>query len=692
MAAANSNIQLAGLDFNTIKSNFINYLKGQDTFKDYNFEGSGLSVLTDVLAYNTQYNAFYLNMVANEMFLDTALQRSSVVSHAKLMNYTPKSAIAPTATIQVQSNNVTSSSLTLPAYTNFLSESVDGVNYNFVTTDNTTVNVSANTAIFNDVQIKQGFSVTYTFAVDSVSNPSYTFQLPDTGVDTTTIKVRVQKSSSNSSYNIYNLAEDFLSLNDSSEVYFLQEALNGNYEIYFGDGIIGKKLTDGNVVIVSYIVTQGTTSAGANNFVLMDSVSGFNTVTINGVVPASQGGDKESIDSIKYQAPKSYAAQGRAVSKNDYITAIQQNKLGYSFDAVNVWGGEENTPPVYGQVFMCLKPKGSYNLTTSQKQQIIKEVINPIGVLTVTPTIVDPDYTYIKLSVNVYYNPSLTTQSASQIQSGVTSSIQTFASSTLNTFNSSFNAYELLSAIQNYDSSIITSEYSLQLQKKFLPNIITPTTYTLHYNTPLQRGMFSSGVTSSPALKYIDTANTTNIIDGVYIEEIPTQTHGVDTISIINPGFNYQSTPTIKILGDGVGATAQAVVSGGSIQSVIITNAGNNYTSAIATVTPATGDTTGRNAALVVNLQGRYGTLRSYYNNTNNVKTILNNNIGTIDYQNGVITLNSFNPYDVDNPLGQLAITTTPKTSIISSTYDGIITIDSFDPSALTVNVITKTK
>ena len=692
MAAANSNIQLAGLDFNTIKSNFINYLKGQDTFKDYNFEGSGLSVLTDVLAYNTQYNAFYLNMVANEMFLDTALQRSSVVSHAKLMNYTPKSAIAPTATIQVQSNNVTSSSLTLPAYTNFLSESVDGVNYNFVTTDNTTVNVSANTAIFNDVQIKQGFSVTYTFAVDSVSNPSYTFQLPDTGVDTTTIKVKVQKSSSNSSYNIYNLAEDFLSLNDSSEVYFLQEALNGNYEIYFGDGIIGKKLTDGNVVIVSYIVTQGTTSAGANNFVLMDSVSGFNTVTINGVVPASQGGDKESIDSIKYQAPKSYAAQGRAVSKNDYITAIQQNKLGYSFDAVNVWGGEENTPPVYGQVFMCLKPKGSYNLTTSQKQQIIKEVINPIGVLTVTPTIVDPDYTYIKLSVNVYYNPSLTTQSASQIQSGVTSSIQTFASSTLNTFNSSFNAYELLSAIQNYDSSIITSEYSLQLQKKFLPNIITPTTYTLHYNTPLQRGMFSSGVTSSPALKYIDTANTTNIIDGVYIEEIPTQTHGVDTISIINPGFNYQSTPTIKILGDGVGATAQAVVSGGSIQSVIITNAGNNYTSAIATVTPATGDTTGRNAALVVNLQGRYGTLRSYYNNTNNVKTILNNNIGTIDYQNGVITLNSFNPYDVDNPLGQLAITTTPKTSIISSTYDGIITIDSFDPSALTVNVITKTK
>ena len=692
MAAANSNIQLAGLDFNTIKSNFINYLKGQDTFKDYNFEGSGLSVLTDVLAYNTQYNAFYLNMVANEMFLDTALQRSSVVSHAKLMNYTPKSAIAPTATIQVQSNNVTSFSLTLPAYTNFLSESVDGVNYNFVTTDNTTVNVSANTAIFNDVQIKQGFSVTYTFAVDSVSNPSYTFQLPDTGVDTTTIKVRVQKSSSNSSYNIYNLAEDFLSLNDSSEVYFLQEALNGNYEIYFGDGIIGKKLTDGNVVIVSYIVTQGTTSAGANNFVLMDSVSGFNTVTINGVVPASQGGDKESIDSIKYQAPKSYAAQGRAVSKNDYITAIQQNKLGYSFDAVNVWGGEENTPPVYGQVFMCLKPKGSYNLTTSQKQQIIKEVINPIGVLTVTPTIVDPDYTYIKLSVNVYYNPSLTTQSASQIQSGVTSSIQTFASSTLNTFNSSFNAYELLSAIQNYDSSIITSEYSLQLQKKFLPNIITPTTYTLHYNTPLQRGMFSSGVTSSPALKYIDTANTTNIIDGVYIEEIPTQTHGVDTISIINPGFNYQSTPTIKILGDGVGATAQAVVSGGSIQSVIITNAGNNYTSAIATVTPATGDTTGRNAALVVNLQGRYGTLRSYYNNTNNVKTILNNNIGTIDYQNGVITLNSFNPYDVDNPLGQLAITTTPKTSIISSTYDGIITIDSFDPSALTVNVITKTK
>ena len=229
------------------------------------------------------------------------------------------------------------------------------------------------------------------------------------------------------------------------------------------------------------------------------------------------------------------------------------------------------------------------------------------------------------------------------------------------------------------------------MQKKFFPNIITPTTYKLHYNTPLQRGVFSSGVTSSPSLQFKDPSNAANIIDGIYIEEVPTQTHGVDTISIINPGFNYQSAPTVQILGDGTGATAYAVISGGSIQSIIISNAGDGYTSAIAIVTPAEGDTTGQNATLVVNLQGKYGTLRSYYYNTKNVKTIFNTNVGTIDYDKGIITLNSFNPINVDNTFGQFTVTATPKSSIISSTYDGIITVDPYDPNAVSVNVTEKT-
>jgi len=193
-------------------------------------------------------------------------------------------------------------------------------------------------------------------------------------------------------------------------------------------------------------------------------------------------------------------------------------------------------------------------------------------------------------------------------------------------------------------------------------------------------------------MQFLDPNNLSNIIDGVFIEEVPSSTYGVDTISVINPGFGYQSTPTVTILGDGTGANAVATIVNGAIQSITVTSSGNNYTQAIVTITPAAGDTTGKLGAAVVNLQGRYGTLRTYYNNTTNVKTILNSNVGTVDYLNGVITLNDFTPYQVNNPLGQLTISATPSTNIISSTYDRVITIDQADNTAVTVNVTAKTK
>ena len=691
MAGANSNIQMTNLDFNSIKTNLRTYLQSQDTLKDYNYEGSALSTLLDVLAYNTQYNAYYLNMVGNEMFLDSSILRSSVVSHAKMLNYTPKSAIAPTATIDLIFNSVTESSLTLPKFTSFMSEAIDGINYTFVSSDSYTENSVNGTVTFSDVVLKQGITSSVSYTVDSITNPSFTFDIPESNVDTTSLTVVVQQSSSNGASDVYTLATNLLTLSNTDKVYFLQESLNNNYQVYFGDGVLGKKLTDGNIVTLSYIVTSGVAAGGANNFVLMDTVSGYSNYTLNPVTPANQGNEKESIASIKYQAPKSYAAQNRAVSKNDYITAIQQNSLGISFDAVNVWGGEENDPPVYGQVFVSLKPTGAYNLTQTQKQRIVSEIIKPISVLTVTPTIVDPDYTYLKLNVNVVYDPTKTSQSASQIQSGIKSAIQSFADSSLNTFNSTFNTYELLNTIQNYSSSIVTSEFDLKLEKKIFPNLSVPTTYNLYYNTPLAAGRFLSGVTSSPALQFRDPTNLANIIDGIYIEEVPSSTNGVESISVINPGFNYQSVPTVTILGDGSGATAHAVVSGGAIKSIVVDNAGNGYTSALVVITPVSGDTTGQNGAAVVNLEGRYGTLRSYYFNTTNVKTIFNSNVGTIDYQQGIITLDSFGPINVDNDLGQFAVSANPTTSIISSSYNRIITVDPYDSNAITVNITAKT-
>lgn len=691
MAGANSNFQISELDFNNIKNNLKTYLKSQDTLKDYNYEGSALSVLLDVLAYNTQYNAYYLNMVANEMFMDSALQRSSVVSHAKLLNYTPRSATAPQSTINLTVNQVSSSTLTLPKYTQFMSEQIDGINYVFVTPEATTVSVSGGTASFTDITIKQGTPASFNYTVDSTYNPSFTFKIPETNVDTSTLLVNVQRSSIDTSYETYTLASDVLSLNGSSKVYFLQESVDGFYEVYFGNDILGKKLVDGNIVRLSYLVTSGTSAYGANSFVLMDTVGGFSNNSVTPVTSATAGSEKETITSIKYQAPKTYSAQGRAVTKEDYITILQQNKLGLSFDSVNVWGGEVNDPPVYGQVFICAKPAGAYTLTQTQKQRLIQDTIRPISVMTVEPVLVDPDYTYLQVTAEVLYDPKRTTLTAGQLESAVKTAIQNYSATSLNTFNSTFAATDFQSVIKNVDQSIISNDLSIKVQKKFFPLLTTSTSYKLYFGTPLKRGMFQSGITSNPSVQYRNPSNAAAIVNGIYIEEVPKSTGGVESITVTNPGYSYQFTPTVEILGDGTGATATATISPqGTVKTITVTNIGSGYTSALVRITPAVGDTTGQQADAIAVLEGRYGTLRLYYNSTLNVKTIFNDNIGTVDYQEGVVTLNSFSPLQVDNELGQLTVTANPTTTIISSTYNRIITVDPYDPNAIIVNVTAK--
>jgi len=690
MAGANTNFNITELDFNNIKDSFKNYLKDNGVLQDYNYEGSALSTIIDLLAYNTQYNAYYLNMVANEMFLDTAIQRNSVVSQAKLLNYVPKSALAPSATINLTITNVNDTSLTLPKYTLFLSEAVDGINYNFVNTDSYTVGVTNNTAVFEDVTLKQGTGTTLTYQGNNITG--YKFKIPDLNVDTTTLLVTVQESSSNNYITTFSPASDFLTLTSTSNVYYLQEGLNGYYEVYFGDGILGKKISESNIINLSYVSTQGGSSTGANNFVLMQTVGGFSESTISPITAASQGSAKESVDSIRFHAPKSYSAQGRAVTKEDYITAIQQNKLGYSFDSVSVWGGQENDPPVYGQVFIAMKPSGAYTMTENQKSKLIKDVLRPISILTVEPTIIDPDYTYIQITANVLYDPKRTTSSANEIKALVKARINNYAKNALNTFNSTFRSSEFNNQINSVDSSIITNEITIQLQKKFYPNLSTPTTYKLYYGAPLKRGMFLSGITSSPSVIYRNPLNLAVNVDGLYIEEVPTATGGVESITLTNPGFSYQNQPTVTILGDGTGATAEAVMSNnGTIKQINVLTAGTGYTSAILKITPAVGDTTGSSGAGIITLEGRYGTLRLYYNDSTNVKTVFRGNIGTIDYNLGIITLDSFSPLNVNNDLGLLTVNVNPTTTIISSSYNRIITVDEFDPQSIIVNVTAKT-
>lgn len=688
MASANSGLQITNLDFGSIKTSLKNFLRQQDTLKDYDFDASALSVLVDLMAYNTQYNAYYLNMVANEMFLDSAVQRNSVVSHAKLLNYTPKSAVAPKATVKLTVNQVNTGSLTLPKYTSFLSESVDGVNYTFLNTDAITVNTTANTAVFDDLELAQGIASSYSFTYDSISNPQQIFEIPDTNIDTGTLTVTIQVSSSNATSETYTQVDNYMSLNPSSKVYFLQEGMNGNYQIYFGDNILGKSLINNNVVNVSYIATSGTPSSGANSFTIMSSVGGFSNTVVTPITAAYNGADKETLDSIKFSAPKSYAAQGRAVTKEDYIYLIQNNSTSIPIDSVSVWGGEENTPPVYGQLFCAVKPAGAFTLTPTQKEKLIAEVIKPISVLTVVPVIVDPDYNYLLFNTKVLYDSKKTTLTSGQIKDSVIATIEQFGQNTLNTFNSVFKMPELITNIQTSNQSIITNETTVRVQKKIFPSLSTSTTYYLDFGLKLKRNYFNAGITSFPGVTVRDITSNNLERSGVFFEEVPTISGGVGTINVVNPGFGYVKTPIVTITGDGTGAEAYAVLAGSRVNNIVVTNPGANYTQAIVTITPAEGDTIGGFAFATAELEGKLGILRTYYYNLTNLKVILNSDAGTVDYEKGLITLNNFSPIDIDDALGQFTLSVVPDSTIISSTYNKIVALDEFDTGSITVTVL----
>lgn len=691
--ASNTNLQVTGTDFDEIKSNLITYLKGQNILKDADYTGSVLSILTDILAYNTHYNAFYLNMIANELFLDSSTKRSSVVSHAKLLGYTPRSKIAPTAIVDLNITDYELSILNIPKFTKFLSETIDGLSYTFVTTEDHIINNNngntSNAIVISDVIIKQGEPATYSFVYNSRKNTKSIFKLPDENIDLESLDVVIQKSRTELDNAIkYKRSSHTLDLNSESEVYFIQESFDGFYEIYFGDGILGKKLEEGNIVVVSYISTDGIAANGAKRFNLIggDETLASATITATTKSSAYNGREKESIESIKFIAPKSYSAQNRAVTSEDYMALLNNNEYGFAFDSVSVWGGQENNPPVYGQVFVALKPEGGYTLTNSQKEIIKQKIIKPLNVVTVEPQILDPDYTYIKVVVNVVYNQNKTVSSPDQIAVKVREAVQSFSNRTLNSFNSTFSYPELMYTVQYCDPSIVTNECDISLQKKLLPNLTVPTNYELDFDCALERGILSSGISSTPAMSFYDKTNAVTLIAGIYIEEQPSYSGGLESIDIINPGYGYTNTPSINIIGDGFGANAYAVIVNGSLHEIVVDKPGANYTQITVEVVGG-GGVLGK---VIGNIQGRYGTINSYYYNSKNIKTYHNTNVGTIDYFDGIIKLKDFNPQNVNNPLGQLTITVKPKSNIIYSSKNKILTIDPYDPSSIVVNVSVK--
>lgn len=681
--AKKDKLNIVQLDFDSIKNNLKEFMRDQDEFTDYDFEGSGLSVLLDVLAYNTHYMAYYMNMLANEMFMDSAVTRKSIVSHAKLLGYTPRSRVASQATINVSFQEVvggSNSAMVLPRFTKFATNSKDGVNYIFVTTEQRVVNKNESGFFnFSNLRISEGYPNSFTFTHDEVTNPKQSFVIPDVGIDISTLKVQVQKSAQNIERETYTLADNAVSVTGDSKVFYLEENRNNLFQIYFGDDIIGKKLENGNIVIVSYIITSGAPANGIKVFKLVDgAVKPGSTPTITLVTESSSGKGEESVDSIKFNATKAFIAQNRAITKNDYIALI--NRRYPYFDSVNVWGGEENDPPIYGKVFFSVKPRGNYEVTTTEIEYIKNEVIKPVSILTVTSDYVAPDYNYINVISDVTYDPRKTTKSLGEIQTIVYNSIVGYAANNLNTFNSTLKYSKLIKEIDDSDASIENSSIKIIFEKRFKPALGQTKNYRLNFYSPIKRGTSADRVYSEPAFEHYDNSQ---ILRTCFIEETPQAFSGVEEIEVINSGTGYVSLPEVIIDGDGKGARAEAVIINGKINSIRILSNGSNYSSAIARIEGGGGS----GATIKPILQAKKGTLRLFYYDSNNLKKIINEDIGTIYYQDGYIEINNFTPETISDPFGTLVFKAQPDTFKYASSKNSILTLDVTDPGSIKVNI-----
>ena len=472
-------IEITDLDFDAVKSNFKTFLSQQNGFTDYNFEGSGMAVLMDLLAYNTHYQAFHANMLANEMFLDTTLLRASAVSHAKALGYLPTSMKASNAlvTVTVKGVPITQTSLTMTAGSVFTT-SVNDTSYQFVTIADHTATSDTGTFQFDDIPIYEGTRVNYTYTVDS-TNLEQQFLIPSSSVDTGTLVVRVQTSASDTTTETYKLNTDFTTLDANSKVYFLQEVEEGRFEVYFGDGVFGYKPIDGNIIILDYVVTNGALADGASAFTAASTVGGYSNVTALATASASGGGFAETVDSIKFNAPLKYASQGRAVTPDDYKSILPS--VYTNIKSVSVWGGEDNDPAIYGRVYISIRPKTGTTLTSTTKNQIITS-LKKYNVASITPVIVDPEILQLVLTTTVKYNSTLTTKTASDIKALAETTISTFNTNNLEKFDSVFRHSNLLLDLDASDISILSSTVAVKLKRNVSVTLNASTKYTINFN------------------------------------------------------------------------------------------------------------------------------------------------------------------------------------------------------------------
>jgi len=478
---ANKKINVTELDFDAIKSNLKTFLKGQEQFQDYDFEGSGLSILLDVLAYNTHYNALYNNLTINEMFLDSASKRNSVVSLAKMLGYVPRSCSCAIATVRLTVNSGIQgpSSLTLPAYSTFLT-SVDGVQYTFYTTSSYTITGSGTSYTFDNVKLVEGIPLNFKWEYSNANN----YIIPNANIDLSTLKVKVQESANSDLYETFTNASSITTADALSKVYFVKEIDDGLYQLTFGDGVIGRELAAGNIIHVEYMASSLDAPNGARLFqytgqTLISNAS--NLVTC--LAPASGGAIAEDIERIRFNAPRTYAAQNRCVTPDDYKALIYSAFP--TAKAVSVWGGEDNNPPVYGKIFVCVKPIDSSKLTQLQKSELVNTILQSKNVVSVIPEVVDPDYINISLTVNVHYNPRETTKTAPEIETIVTNTILDYDDNELQSFDGVFRFSKLSSLIDASDKSITNNTMTVLLRRNIAPRYNVSAQYLLNIINPI---------------------------------------------------------------------------------------------------------------------------------------------------------------------------------------------------------------
>ena len=481
----NRKIQTSDLDFDAIKANIKSYLEGQDTFRDYDFEGSSMSILLDILAYNTHYNALYTNLAVNESFLDSASKRSSVVSRAKEIGYIPHSATGAVAKVNIVVSNTTSTpaSLTIPANQPF-SATVDGSTYNFYNTEAAVATLSGSTYTFSDVEIKEGTPLEFKYTVaDGVR-----YLIPNQDVDLSTVKVRVQENASSGTFETFVRQDELLDLDGTSKVFFVKEIEGELYELEFGNNTIGKELANGNVVTITYMTTNKTEANGARVFSYQGATLLGGNTAVTTTLAATGGTDVEDIESIRYNAPRYYTAQNRAVTTEDYKATIYRAYP--DAQTINVWGGEDNIPAQYGKVFLSIKPETTNALTAAQKDLIITEILKNKNVVSITPEIVDPEYINLEVTTTVYYNPNLTTRALSDIKDLVIQTIKDYNNDHLESFTGIFKYSNLSRNIDATEDSILSNITTIKLHREIDVRYNSNTTYEINLGNPI----YHSGV------------------------------------------------------------------------------------------------------------------------------------------------------------------------------------------------------